>query len=46
METHAEFLDSGLRTIDDRFGGMEAYLVEAMGIGASERAELQARYLG
>jgi protein-tyrosine phosphatase len=41
----ASFLAAGFDAITDDYGGLEDYLSDALGLGARERATLQARYL-
>ena len=45
LEVHEDYLAVALRYIDQNFGSVEGYLARALGVGAAERAELQARYL-
>jgi len=46
LEVHEDYLSRALVSIEDNFGSVERYLEEALGVGAAERAELKARYLG
>jgi protein-tyrosine phosphatase len=46
LEVHEDYLSRALFSIEDNFGSVERYLEEALGVGAAERAELKARYLG
>jgi protein-tyrosine phosphatase len=39
------FLAAGLEAISAEYGDLESYLGDALGLGARERATLQARYL-
>lgn len=45
MATDARYLQSGLRAIDAEYGGIDAFLEEALGLGPRERAGLQDRLL-
>ena len=41
----ASFLAAGFEAISAEYGDLESYLGDALGLGARERATLQARYL-
>lgn len=41
----AEFLDAALHKVDTDFGGVQAYLVEVLGVDAAAQRELAQRYL-
>jgi len=41
----ASFLAAAFEAIDAEYGGLEAYFGDGLGVGAAERAELEARYL-
>ena len=41
----ADYLEAGLDEIDTRWGGVDAYLSEALGLGPAERQQLAALYL-
>ena len=45
LEVHEDYLSRALSTIDEQFGSIEAYLRDALGVGETEVAELQRRYL-
>lgn len=45
LEVHEDYLARALDTIDADYPSVEAYLEEALGVGAAEREELRARYL-
>lgn len=45
LEVNEAYLARALQVIDEEYGGLEAYLGEALGVGAQEQAELRARYL-
>ncbi len=40
-----EFLDTALDTVEEHFGGLDAYLSEQLGVGPAERAHLRRVYL-
>lgn len=42
---HASFLAAGFEAVQAGYGGLDGYLKDGLGIGESERADLQARYL-
>jgi len=42
---HASFLSAGFEAVQTDYGGLDGYLRDGLGIGTSERAALQARYL-
>jgi protein-tyrosine phosphatase len=46
LEVHEEYLDAALEEISRRYGSIEAYLAQELGVGAAELAELRRRYLG
>jgi protein-tyrosine phosphatase len=39
------FLDSAFALAEERYGTMDRYLAEALGVGAAERAQLARMYL-
>jgi protein-tyrosine phosphatase len=39
------FLDSAFAQAEERYGTMDRYLAEALGVGAAERAQLARMYL-
>jgi protein-tyrosine phosphatase len=41
----ASFLAAGFETIDERYGDLEGYFRDGLGLGAQERNELKKRYL-
>jgi len=41
----ASFLAAGFETINERYGDLESYLRDGLGLGAAERKALKARYL-
>jgi len=41
----ASFLAAAFEAIDAEYGGLESYFSDGLGVGATERAELEARYL-
>lgn len=45
MYANMNYLDSALAAVDEKYGSMDAYLEQALGIGANEVAELRAMYL-
>ena len=45
LEVHEDYLARALLAIEQGYPSVEAYLQEALGVGAAELAELQARYL-
>jgi protein-tyrosine phosphatase len=45
LEVHEDYLAAALASIEAEYGDMATYLERALGVGASERAALQARYL-
>jgi protein-tyrosine phosphatase len=45
LEVHDVYLGRGLDVIADNYGSIEAYLSQALGVGAAELAELRRRYL-
>ncbi|MEP1469582.1 MAG: tyrosine-protein phosphatase [Halieaceae bacterium] len=45
LEVHEDYLSRALSTIDEKFGGVEAYLRDALGVGEAEVAELKRRYV-
>ncbi|WP_366145991.1 tyrosine-protein phosphatase [Acidovorax sp.] len=40
-----EFLDAALHMVDNDFGGVQAYLVDVLGVDAAAQKELEGRYL-
>ena len=40
-----EFLDAALHMVDNDFGGLQAYLVDVLGVDAVAQKELAGRYL-
>ena len=40
-----EFLDAALHMVDNDFGGLQAYLVDVLGVDAAAQKELAGRYL-
>lgn len=45
LEVHEDYLARALLAIEQNYPSVEVYLAEALGVGAAEVAELQARYL-
>jgi protein-tyrosine phosphatase len=45
LEVHQDYLARALDSIDERYPDIEAYLEQALGVGAAERGELRRRYL-
>lgn len=45
LEVHEDYLAQALDTIDQGYASIEAYLEEALGVGANDLAELRVRYL-
>ena len=41
----SEFLDASLQTVDEDFGGLDAYLAKQLGVGAAAREQLRRVYL-
>jgi protein-tyrosine phosphatase len=41
----ASFLAAGFEAVRADYGGLENYLSDGLGLGAGERARLEARYL-
>ena len=41
----SEFLDAALQTVDEDFGGLDAYLAKQLGVGAAAREQLRRVYL-
>jgi protein-tyrosine phosphatase len=46
LEVHEEYLSAALDEITSRYGSVEAYLAQELGVGVAELAELRRRYLG
>jgi protein-tyrosine phosphatase len=42
---HASFLAAGFETINERYGNLEGYFRDGLGLGTRERSELKRRYL-
>jgi protein-tyrosine phosphatase len=42
---HDEFLNAALHMVDNDFGGVQAYLVDVLGVDAVAQKELAGRYL-
>ena len=42
---HASFLAAGFETINERYGDLEGYFRDGLGLGTRERSELKKRYL-
>ncbi len=40
-----EFLDAALHMVDNDFGGVQAYLVDVLGVDVAAQKELEGRYL-
>jgi protein-tyrosine phosphatase len=45
ISVEASFLDAAFDAIREDFGDLDSYIAQGLGLGPSERAELQARYL-
>ena len=45
LEVHEDYLSRALMAIAQHYPSIEVYLEEALGIGPTEVAQLQARYL-
>lgn len=45
LEVHENYLEQALQVIDKDYPSIEAYLADALGVGASELAELKRRYI-
>ena len=41
----SEFLDAALQTVDEDFGGLDAYLAKQLGVGVAAREQLRRLYL-
>ncbi len=46
MQVEASDLDIALKAIEARYGSIDAYLAEALGVDAARRAAFEAKYLG
>jgi protein-tyrosine phosphatase len=42
---HTSFLAAGFDAINERYGDLEGYFRDGLGLGARERSELKKRYL-
>ncbi len=45
MRVQEEFLNAALHRVDKDFGGVQAYLVDVLGVDASAQKELAGSYL-
>ena len=45
VQTYAELLDAAFDEVDKRYGGIEGYFGEALGLGAADQKALRDRYL-
>ena len=45
LEVHEDYLSRALAYIDEHFGSVESYLLEALAVGEPELAELRRRYV-
>jgi len=45
LEVHEDYLARALQAIDQQYVSVDAYLLEALGLGSAELAELRGRYL-